>query len=123
MNMKFILPFIIGALALNVNAQENNENIIPAPEIGEEQAFNGRYVSQLEPSELPEMVQRMVSIGEFRKWDIREVYEIHESASQNPGEANYILVVSRRDSLFALYYNLEGRLIRQEMMTFLEEDE
>jgi hypothetical protein len=84
------------------------------------EAFQGRTVSQIEPAELPEGLQRTISLSEFSKWEILEAYQIHESAGQLQGQASFILVVKRRETLFALYYDLESRLIRQELMDMQE---
>jgi hypothetical protein len=83
-------------------------------------AFNGRAVTPIDKEELPSGIQRMIATGEFRRWEVEEAYRIHGGAGRSDGQASYIVVVKRKEDRFALYYDADGRLIRQELMDFVE---
>jgi hypothetical protein len=117
--MKRILTLFFVVFSITASAQENiviDENDLQEQEI---QAFHGRTVSEMDKEDLPYPVQRMIANSEFRKWDIVEVFRITGGLE---GQASYIIVVSRRDNSFALYYNEDGKLIRQEMLGFIDSE-
>ncbi|MBA3899191.1 MAG: hypothetical protein H0X62_03120 [Bacteroidetes bacterium] len=116
--MRIIFSMIFSTVILCSIAQDI-ENSQAGQEQGA-QAFHGRVVAQVDSDELPESVKRMISSGEYRKWDIEEAYQIHGGAGRANGQASYIVVVKRRDDRFALYYDQEGKLIRQELMGLQE---
>ncbi|HET6243317.1 MAG: hypothetical protein H0V01_02005 [Bacteroidetes bacterium] len=109
--MLFLLVFVFSFPFLK--AQNSNESIDFEQK---EKTFDDRKaVIRINADELPEGVQRVVSNGEFRKWEIEEVYRVNCEVGDK-GDSAYILVVKRRLDRFALYYDSSGKLIRQERM-------
>lgn len=107
----FVLTFILSSSFL---VAQNSDNI---EQKEEENTFEDRKtVSKINADELPEGIQRVLSNGEFRKWDIEEVYMVHLEEGIDKGDSSYIVVVKRRFDHFALYYDSSGKLIRQERM-------
>ncbi len=87
----------------------------------EENYFHDRkIVSKINANELPEGIQRVISNGEFKKWDIEEAYKVNMDECNADGQSSYIIIVKRRFDRFALYYDSLGKLIRQERMEELK---
>jgi hypothetical protein len=115
--MKKILTLLFVVFSISAFAQEKivtDENELQEQEI---QAFHGRTVSEMDKTELPYSVQRMFANSEFKKWEIEEVFRITGGLE---GQASYIIVVTKREDRFALYYNEDGKLIRQEMIGYID---
>ena len=109
----FVLFFSLftPSFAQNEGSNKNSEEL----EATEVHAFYDRkIVSKIEVYELPQGIQRVMANGEFKKWDIEEVYKIHSGQGSVEGHASYIITVKRRFDHFALYYGSDARLIRQE---------
>lgn len=113
--MKTVL-FLLSLLFSSTFLLAQTEDIDLEPK-EEENAFHDRKtVSKINADELPEGIQRVFSNGEFKKWEIEEVYQIHIEEKNSQGNSSYIIVVKRRFDRFALYYDSSGKLIRQERM-------
>ncbi|MDQ3192743.1 MAG: hypothetical protein M3Q58_14205 [Bacteroidota bacterium] len=109
----FILMLVFSSLFLRA---QNSDNIEAQPQQEENTFHERKTVSKINANELPEGIQRVISNGEFKKWDIEEAYKVNFDECNEDGQSSYIIVVKRRFDRFALYYDSLGKLIRQERM-------
>jgi hypothetical protein len=116
------LLMIIFSAGLSAYSQQLPQDNAGSDET-ETTAFHGRTVMPIELNELPDDVARVITAGEFRTWRSEEAYRIHGGSERAEGQASYIIVMVKRGERLALYFDENGRLIRQEKVEFQETSE
>jgi hypothetical protein len=99
------------ASSAEVRSEENEELI---------HAFHDRIVSSISKTEIPIEIKNTIQSGEYRRWDIKEAYCIIGSGGRLEGQADFIIIINRKDEYFALYFNQNAKLIRQEKVDEVE---
>jgi hypothetical protein len=99
-------------------AQEEQQQMVVDNDAA--RAFNGRVVSVINSSEIPSEIYFAIKNGEYKRWEIEEAYRIYNRVENSDGQASYIIIINRKEEKLALYYNSNGKLIRQEKVELEE---
>lgn len=67
---------------------------------------------EIDRNELPGQVQNSLRTGEFRDWEVDEVYRVEPETQRETGVA-FEVKVKRGDEKMKLHYDMDGKLVGQ----------